>query len=84
MGSNCALLKADVFCYERDFMMSLSDDSQADIINDITKLIRFVRMSRHLTDLNARNKTDCQLLQQLTSIINSGNFFLSSALRIGF
>ena len=51
MGSNCAPLVADVFCYERDFMMSLSDDSQADIINDITKLIRFVRMSRHLTDL---------------------------------
>ena len=28
MGTNCALLVADLFlfCYEKDFMMSLSDD----------------------------------------------------------
>ena len=34
MGTNCAPLLADLFlfCYERDFMMSLSDDKQADII----------------------------------------------------
>ena len=33
MGTNCALLIADLFlfCYERDFMMSLSDDKQDDI-----------------------------------------------------
>ena len=32
MGTNCALLVADVFlfCYERDFMMSLSDGKQVD------------------------------------------------------
>ena len=32
MGTNCALLVADLllFCYERDLMMSLSDDKQAD------------------------------------------------------
>ena len=35
MGTNCAALVADLFlfCYERDFMMSLSDDKQADIID---------------------------------------------------
>ena len=35
MGTNCAPLVADLFlfCYERDFMMSLSDDKQADTIN---------------------------------------------------
>ena len=35
MGTNCALLIGDLFlfCYERDFMMSLSDDKQADIID---------------------------------------------------
>ena len=35
MGTNCAPLAADLvlFCYERDFMMSLSDDKQADVIN---------------------------------------------------
>ena len=35
MGTNCAPLVADLFlfCYERDCMMSLPDDKQADIID---------------------------------------------------
>ena len=35
MGTNCAPLVADLFlfCYERDFMISLSDDKQADVID---------------------------------------------------
>ena len=35
MGTNYAPLVADLFlfCYERDFMMSLSDDKQADDID---------------------------------------------------
>ena len=35
MCTNCAPLVVDVFlfCYERDFMMSLSDDKQADVID---------------------------------------------------
>ena len=35
MGTNFAPLDADLFlfCYERDFMMSLSDDKQADVID---------------------------------------------------
>ena len=34
MGTNCAPLVADLFllCYERDFMLSLSDNNQTDII----------------------------------------------------
>ena len=34
MGTNCAPLAADLFlfCYERDFMLSLSDNNQTDII----------------------------------------------------
>ena len=34
MGTNCAPVVADLFlfCYERDFMMSLSSDTQADVI----------------------------------------------------
>ena len=34
MRTNCAPLVADLFlfCYERDFMLSLSDNNQADII----------------------------------------------------
>ena len=35
MGNICAHLLVDLFlfCNERDFMMSLSDDKQADVIN---------------------------------------------------
>ena len=35
MGTSCAPLVADffLFCYERDFIMSLSDDKQADVID---------------------------------------------------
>ena len=52
MGSNCASLVADLFlfCYERDFMMSLSDDKQADVID------AFNTSSRYLDDiLNINN-----------------------------
>ena len=52
MGTNCARLVADLFlfCYERDFMMSLSDDKQADVID------AFNTTSRYLDDiLNINN-----------------------------
>ena len=52
MGTNCAPLVADLFlfCYERDFMMSLTDDKQADIID------AFNTTSRYLDDiLNINN-----------------------------
>ena len=47
MGTNCAPLVADLFlfCYERDFMLSLSDNNQADIIE------AFNSTSRYLNDL---------------------------------
>ena len=47
MSSKCAPLLADVFlfCYERDFMMSLSDYKQADIID------AFNTTSRYLDDI---------------------------------
>ena len=48
MGTNCAPLVADlflVFFYERDFMLSLSDNNQADIIE------AFNSTSRYLDDL---------------------------------
>ena len=52
MGTNCAPLVADLFlfCYERDLMMSLSDDKQADVID------AFNATSRYLDDiLNINN-----------------------------
>ena len=41
MGTNCAPLVADLFlfCYERDFMMSLSDDTQADDIDAFNRYL---------------------------------------------
>ena len=45
MGTNCARLVADFFCYERDFMLSLSDKNQTDIIE------AFNSTSRYLDDL---------------------------------
>ena len=47
MGTNYAPLVVDLFlfCYERDFMMSLSDDKQADVID------AFNTTSRYLDDI---------------------------------
>ena len=38
MGANCAPVVADLFlfCYERDFIMSLSDDKQANTMTLFT------------------------------------------------
>ena len=52
MGTSCASMVAALFlfCYERGFMMSLSDDKQADIID------AFNTTSRYLDDiLNINN-----------------------------
>ena len=47
MGTNCAPLVADLFlfCYERDFMLSLSEDNQSGVIE------AFNSTSRYLDDL---------------------------------
>ena len=44
MGTNCAPLIADLFlfCYERDFMMSLSDDKHADVIDAFNTTCRYL------------------------------------------
>ena len=44
MGTNCAPLVADLFlfCYERDFMVSLSDDKQADVIDAFNTTFRYL------------------------------------------
>ena len=52
MGTNCTPLVADLFlfCYEVDFMMSLSNDKQTNIID------AFTTTSRYLDDiLNINN-----------------------------
>ena len=43
-GTNCAPLVADLFlfCYERDFMLSLSDNNQTDIIEALNSTSRYL------------------------------------------
>ena len=44
MGTNCGPLVANLFlfCYERDFMMSLSDDKQANVIDAFNSTSRYL------------------------------------------
>ena len=44
MGTNCVPLVVDLFlfCYKRDFMMSLSDDKQAGIIDALNTNSRYL------------------------------------------
>ena len=53
MGTNCAPLVADLFlfCYERDFMLSLSENNQTNIIE------AFNSISRYLDDLHNIDNT---------------------------
>ena len=50
MGTNCAPLVVNVFlfCYERDFMMSLSDDRQADVIDAFNTSSRYLAIFKSL------------------------------------
>ena len=62
MGTNCSPLVADLFlfCYERDFMLSLSDNNQTDIIE------AFNSTSRYLDDsLNIDNPYFEQMIGQI-------------------
>ena len=79
MGTNCAPLVADLilFCYERDFMMSLSDDKQADVID------AFKTTSRCLDDiLNINNVYFDNMVSQIyPSELQLSNVCLFVALR---
>ena len=62
MGTNCAPLVVDLFlfCYEIGFVMSLSDDKQADVID------AFNTTSRYLDDiLNIYNVYFCNMVSQI-------------------
>ena len=44
IGTNCSPLVADLFwfCYERDFMLSLSDNNQADVVEAFNSTSRYL------------------------------------------
>ena len=65
IGTNCATLVADVFlfCYQRDFIMSLSKDKQADV-NEVFNIT-----SRYLYDiLNINNIYFDNVVSQIYTI----------------
>ena len=72
MGTYCAPLVADLFlfCYERDFMLSLSDNNQTDIIE------AFNSTSRYLDDLL---NIDNPYLEQMVGQINPTELQLNKA-----
>ena len=79
MGTICALLVADLFlfCYERDFMLSLSDNNQIDIIEALNSI------SRYLADLlNIDNHHFEQMVGQIypTDLqLNKANYYDTEA-----
>ena len=58
-GTNCAPLVANLFlfCYERDFMMYLSGDKQADIIDAFNTTSRYLDdiLNKYLNKANTSN-----------------------------
>ena len=67
MGTNCAPLVADLFlfCYERDFMLSLSEYIQSDVTE------AFNSPSRYLDDLL---NIDNNFFDSMVNRINLQNF----------
>ena len=72
MGTRCAPLVADLFlfCYERDFMLSLSDNNQTDTIE------AFNSTSRYLDDLL---NIDIPYFEQMGGQIYPTEFQLNNA-----
>ena len=50
MGTNCAPLVADLclFCYEREFMLSLSGNNQADVVEALNSTSRYLVESLYI------------------------------------
>ena len=84
MGINCTPLVADLFlfCYERDFMMSLSNDKQADVID------AFNTTSRYLDDiLNINNVYFDNMISQINPSelqLNKANTYGTEAAFLDF
>ena len=59
MGTTCAPLVADLilFCYERDFMMSLSGDKQNDNFGTLNTPSRYVDDILNINNIPCRSST---------------------------
>ena len=61
MRTNCASLVADLFrfCYERDFMKSLSHENQADIMEAFNSTSRYLDDLLNIDNINFDQMVDC-------------------------
>ena len=61
MGTNCAPLVADLvlFCYERDFMKSLSRENQADMIEAFNSTLRYLDDLLDVDNIYFDQMVDC-------------------------
>ena len=71
VGSNCAPLVTDLFlfCYKRNFMLSLSDINQADVVE------AFNSISRYLDDLLNIDNPHFEHISHLSSVKNICGYF---------
>ena len=75
MGTNSALLVADLFqfCYDRDFMMSIFDDKQADVIYAFNTTSRYLDVILNINNVYFDNMvsqiypSELQLNKAITS-----------------
>ena len=77
MGTNCALLVADLFlfCYERDFMMSLSDDKQADVIGAFNTTLGYLDDSLNINNVYFDNMVSQVYPSELPYLCNRSCIF---------
>ena len=71
MGTNCAPLVADLllFCYGRDFMMSLSDDTHANVIDAFNTTSRYLDGILNINNVYFDNMVSQYTLQSSNGII---------------
>ena len=77
MGTNFAPLVADLFlfCYERDFMMSLSDDKQAYINDAFNTTSRYLNDSLYINNVYFDNMVSHTYPSELQ--LNKANTFIT-------
>ena len=82
MGSNCAPLVADLFlfCYEEDFMLSLSEDNQSGVIEAFNSTSRYLddqlNIDNYLFDSMVNRICPSELQFNKVNVSDAGASFL--------
>ena len=91
MGTNCVPLLADLclFCYEREFMLSLSEDNQSDVIEAFDSTFRYLddllNVDNNFFDsmVNRIYPSELQLNKANVSDAEASFFYLHSSISDG-